>query len=146
MAILDSQEKEQEIEFGSTPSNWSSTHVSKNRDSFGEKYVECVLEALIKTRKGRNITQDELACRLNVDQSIVCRTEKGLRELKLQMFYDWCVALDTTPEDVARGARAIAMYRHQDETVFVELLKNWVKSPTDGDPAAVEMLGESLSK
>ena len=117
---------------------------SMDKTNFGEWYVECVVDALVKLREAREVKQSELAERLGVGQPVISRIENRESELKMPMFYNWCIALQSKPEDVARAARAIAVYRHQGEPVFVEMLKSWINYPSDDDSGSDDLLNESF--
>ena len=73
---------------------WSDPYVKEN---FGEKYVECVLAALVKLREARGVKQADLAERLGLGQPVVSRIENGESELKMPLFYNWCIALHSKP-------------------------------------------------
>ena len=56
-------------------------------------------EALKKARESRRATQKELAEKLYVDQSIVCRWEKGQRKVPLVTFAVILDILEMTLDD-----------------------------------------------
>jgi transcriptional regulator with XRE-family HTH domain len=54
---------------------------------------------LVKSRKEANLTQRELALKLEVVHSLVGKVEKGERRLDTIEFRKYCLALDVNPCD-----------------------------------------------
>jgi transcriptional regulator with XRE-family HTH domain len=52
-----------------------------------------LLDLLIEARKTRNVTQVELAKRVETTQSLVSKIERGERRLDVVELHDWCRAL-----------------------------------------------------
>jgi transcriptional regulator with XRE-family HTH domain len=117
-----------------------------NSEISGELYVACIRDALTRLRIARNVTQSKLAEKLSLTQSIISRVETGETELSLAMFYNWCIALNSKPEDVARAAHAIALFKHQDQSISVAVLKDWICLPAGYDDRPEDLLNEALTK
>ena len=54
-----------------------------------------LMQVLIETRKTKNITQQELADRINRPQSFVAKVETGERRLDVVELAEWVIAVET---------------------------------------------------
>lgn len=64
------------------------------------------LELLIQSRLDAGLTQVELALRLQEDQSLVSKVERGVRRLDVVEFMLWCQALEMPMAEFARRLEA----------------------------------------
>lgn len=54
-----------------------------------------LMRVLIETRKAKNITQQDLADRMNRPQSFVAKVETGERRLDVVELAEWVIAIET---------------------------------------------------
>ena len=54
-----------------------------------------LMRVLIETRKAKNITQQDLADRINRPQSFVAKVETGERRLDVVELAEWVIAIET---------------------------------------------------
>ena len=54
-----------------------------------------LMQVLIETRKAKNITQQDLADRMNRPQSFVAKVETGERRLDVVELAEWLIAIET---------------------------------------------------
>ena len=63
------------------------------RKSIHTSQYAVLLELLVRVTAGANLTQEQLAARLDVTQSAVSKGERGERRLDVVELHDWCQAL-----------------------------------------------------
>lgn len=69
------------------------------RLSIYEPEYQTLINWLIEKRKEKNLTQRQLAQKLDVVHSLVGKVEKGERRLDVIEFINYCKALDISPND-----------------------------------------------
>ncbi len=72
-----------------------------SRDKFDEAY-RAVVDALIKARKARGLTQTEVAVAMHTDQSQVSKLERSERRIDIIDFIRYCRAIGIDPGDLLR--------------------------------------------
>ncbi len=72
-----------------------------SRDKFDEAY-RAVVDALIKARKARGLTQTEVAVAMHTDQSQVSKLERSERRIDIIDFIRYCRAVGIDPGDLLR--------------------------------------------
>lgn len=66
-----------------------------------ERYVE-LRHHLRKLRKDANLSQVQLAKRLETEQSYVSKIERGERYVDLLFYVDWCLACEVNPYEAMK--------------------------------------------
>ncbi|MFK7827513.1 MAG: helix-turn-helix domain-containing protein [Oligoflexales bacterium] len=70
-----------------------------------DEFLNRAIEELKLQRVKLGMTQDQLAARVNKQQSVIARFEKGIvRDPRLSMFFDICTGLDISPSAVFEKA------------------------------------------
>lgn len=67
--------------------------------------ARAIAHELRKRRKQGPLQQGELAQRLGVSQSVLCRYESATLEPSVPFFCAWCAALKVQPGDVLQAAQ-----------------------------------------
>lgn len=71
------------------------------KDKFAPLY-QALIEALVKERKARRLTQTDVAVRMGTDQSQVSKFERHERRLDIVDFVRYCDALGVEAPEVLR--------------------------------------------